>query len=57
MSKNGLKQWATLGITENPKIDNKKKNKLIQEKYLTSDFSRYGVICLLKIGWKQKGYF
>jgi hypothetical protein len=40
----GIKTWATLGITESikpTKVTKKKKN--FVDKYLTSDFSRYGV--------------
>jgi hypothetical protein len=40
----GIKTWATLGITESikPTKVTKKKNNFV-DKYLTSDFSRYGV--------------
>ena len=39
----GLKTWATMGITESIKPKNVEKKKKNVEKYLTSDFSRYGV--------------
>eukprot|EP01080_Neovahlkampfia_damariscottae_P009904 gene9904-2226_t len=43
MNFEGLKTWATMGVTESIKPKNVVKKKTNVEKYLTSDFSRYGV--------------